>query len=188
MIGFSVEGSTDRAFLTGLQRRWRPNIKLIEGSFRGSSGLSLRREVPKICKELSIKGAEVFVFLTDANDQDWREVKTRESRLIPSEYEQLTVYGVADRNVECWLAADREYLSGRLNLDPSQLNIPDPKDVIERALGISGFFKAEEIASLVAEGPLRNWIVRSKSFADFYDDSRALSLQLNSPIPNERER
>jgi len=59
-IGYSVEGSTDRAFLEGLRRRWRPDAALIEGSFRGASGISLRRDIPRICQELGYKGARVI--------------------------------------------------------------------------------------------------------------------------------
>jgi len=43
-IGYSVEGSTDRAVIRGLRRRWCPEAELIEGKVRGSTRLSLRRE------------------------------------------------------------------------------------------------------------------------------------------------
>jgi len=109
-IGYSVEGATDRAFLTGLQRRWCPDAILIEGAFRGTSGVSLRRDLPRICQELAHKGAQVFVFLTDANKQDWRQMKQRESQLIPVEYQDLALYGVADRNIECWLFEQTTWL------------------------------------------------------------------------------
>jgi hypothetical protein len=45
-IGYSVEGSTDRAVLKGLQRRWCPSAELLEGRFRGTTGQSARREIP----------------------------------------------------------------------------------------------------------------------------------------------
>jgi hypothetical protein len=188
-IGYSVEGATDRAFLEGLRRRWLPGAVLIEGAFRGKSDISLCRDVPRICLELDHKGAAAFVFLTDANKQDWRQVKQRESGHVPVEYQHRLLYGVADRNVECWLAADREYLAQRLDISPADLDVPDPKGVFERAMGISSYDrKEEEIASLVAEAPLRNWLTRSVSFEAFYEDARLLGKQQEYTIPNERER
>ena len=73
-IGYSVEGSTDRAPLEGLKRRWCREAELIPGKFRGTSGQSQRREIPNTCIELSAKGADVIVFLRDANTENWREV------------------------------------------------------------------------------------------------------------------
>lgn len=61
-IGYSVEGATDRAFLEGLRKRWYPDAVLIEGSFRGASGISLRRDIPRICRELSHKGGPYAPF------------------------------------------------------------------------------------------------------------------------------
>lgn len=187
-IGYSVEGSTDRAFLKGLQQRWLPQAALIEGAFRGTSGTSLRRDIPKICRELSHKGANVFVFLTDANTQNWRQVKHREQEFVPNEFRHLMIYGVAEQNIECWLAADRDYLAAQLNIPPSELAVPDPKSVIEHALGITSYNRKEdEIVLIVAEAPLHNWLKRSPSFESFYADARDLSKQVGNTIPNERE-
>ncbi|GAB4420101.1 MAG: hypothetical protein Fur0044_16850 [Anaerolineae bacterium] len=187
-IGYSVEGATDRAFLEGLRRRWCPEATLIEGAFRGASHISLRRDIPKICLELAHKGAKVFVFLTDANSQDWRQVRQHESELIPSEFRHLTLYGVADRNIECWLAADRTYLAQQLGISPKVLKVDDPKDIVEKELGITRHDKREEeIASLVYNAPLHNWLKKSSSFEAFYEDARILSKQEGVSIPNERD-
>lgn len=184
-IGYSVEGATDRAFLRGLQLRWLPDATLIEGAFRGTS---IRREIPKICRELAHKGATAIVFLTDGNMQDWREVKQRESGFVPIEFHHSTLYGVADRNVECWLAADRDYLARRLGIAPSGLEVDDPKGIFERALGITSYDRKEdEIAAIVSDAPIRNWLQRSTSFESFYEEARDLSQQQQHPIPNERE-
>ena len=188
-IGYSVEGATDRAFLEGLRRRWLPDAVLIPGAFRGKSGVSLRRDIPHICQELNHKGANVLVFLTDADEQEWRQVRKRESGYVPAEFQHVTLYGVADRNIECWLAADRDYLARRLNVASKVLNVPDPKGVIEGALGITSYDrKEEETASIVHDAPLRNWLKRSPSFEAFYEDARVLSKQEGHSIPNERER
>ncbi len=188
-IGYSVEGATDRALLEGLRRRWLPKAALVEGAFRGAAGISLRRDIPRICGELSHKGASVFVFLTDANDQDWREVKRRESDFVPVERRHVTIYGVADRNVECWLAADRDYLARRLGIMPETLHVPDPKGVFERALGVTSYErKEEEIAAIVLDAPMRGWLQRSPSFEAFYEDARAVGQQQGFVIPNEREK
>ena len=188
-VGYSVEGATDRAFLEGLRMRWCPDAALIEGSFRGASGISLRRDIPRICQELDYKGARVIVFLTDANEEDWRQIKKRESDFVPVEFQHVTLYSVADRNIECWLAADGNYLARRLDVSPRALSVPDPKGVFERALGITSYDrKEEEIASIVHDAPLRSWLRRSPSFEAFYGDARVLSKQEGHSIPNERER
>lgn len=187
-IGYSVEGATDRAFLEGLRRRWCPDAVLIEGAFIGRSDTSLRRDIPRICQELGHKGAEVIVFLTDANDQDWRRVKQRESRYVPVEFHHRMLYGVPERNIECWLTVDREYAAKHLNVPPKALDVPDPKGVFERALGITSYDrKEEEIASFVRDAPIRNWL-ESRSFETFYEDARVLGKQQGHPIPNEWER
>lgn len=185
-IGYSVEGSTDRAFIKGLHRRWLPSAKLVEGAFRGTS---IRREIPKICLELTHKGVEAIIFLTDANLQPRREVKQRESQYVPVKYQHLTIYGVADRNIECWLAADREYLAQQIRITPKELDVTDPKDVIEHAMGITSYDKKEEeIVAIVISAPIRNWLNNSRSFEEFYEEARSLSKRLNQPIPNEREK
>ena len=63
----------------------------------------------------------------------WREIKQRESEHVPVEYRHMTVYGVADRNIECWLAADRDYLAQRLAISQNALDVDDPKGILERA-------------------------------------------------------
>jgi hypothetical protein len=188
-IGYSVEGATDRGLLEGLRRRWCPDAMLIEGSFRGTARISLRRDIPRICRELDHRGASVIIFLTDANEQDWRQVKQRESELVPIEFRHIVLYGVADRNIECWLKADRHYLAQHLDISPEALDIPDPKSIIEQALGITSYDrKEEEIASIVRNAPLRNWLRQSPSFETFYEHARTLSKQQGCLIPNERER
>lgn len=187
-IGYSVEGATDRAFLEGLRRRWCPDATLVEGSFRGKSGVSLCREIPNTCRELSHKGADVIVFLTDADKQNWREVKRREHQHVPAEFRHKTIYGVAERNIECWLTTDRAYAAKQLSVSPEDLDIPDPKGVFERAWGITSYDRKEEkIAVFVCDAPIRNWL-SSRSFEAFYEDARALSIQIELPIPNERDR
>lgn len=101
----------------------------------------------------------------------------------------MTLYGVADRNIECWLAADRAYLARQLSVPPKSLAVADPKGVFEHALGITSFDrKEEEIAAIVCEAPLRNWLKRSSSFQAFYEDAWSLSKKEGNPIPNEWER
>jgi len=166
-IGYSVEGSTDRAFLEGLRRRWLPHAKMVEGAFRGKSKISIRRD----------------------NLQEWHEVKQRESQHVPVDYNHITLYGVADRNIECWLAADREYLAQQIRITPKELDVTDPKDVIEHAMGITSYDKKEEeIVAIVISAPIRNWLNNSRSFEEFYEEARLLSKRLNQPIPNEREK
>ena len=174
-IGYGVEGSTDRAFITGLQKKLYPYAKLIEGRSRGSTGESLRREIESICYELTYKGADVIVFLTDANESRWHEVKRREINRVPEDRKHRTIYGVAERNIECWITADEEY-TRRIGINPDAIRKVDPKPEFERVIGITGIDKKEnEIAQIVEAAPLEQWRLSSKSFEDFYDQIQGVS-------------
>ena len=186
-IGYCVEGSTDRATLDGLKQRWCPHAQLIEGSFRGTSGLSQRREIPKACIELIAKGAELIVFLRDANEESWREVlKADEERCRP-EHKHLSIFGVCDRNVECWLCADADWIAKATGHRSDEFRVPDPKDPFEEAVGITRLDKKEEeIAALVQRAPLKNWF-SNHSFKEFYERARGKSKERGCQIENLRE-
>lgn len=136
-IGYCVEGSTDRGFVQGLIDRWCPQAELIEGRFRGSTGLRLRVEIPQICIELNEKGCDVFLFITDANDADWMRVAKQQSELVPAQFEHCTVSGVADRNIESWLCADKEWIAQETSRNASDFDVDDPKGVFQLFIGCS---------------------------------------------------
>jgi len=183
-IGYSVEGSADRALLKGLHRRWCPGADLMEGRFRGTTGQSARREIPNICLELGAKGADLIVFLRDSNEEVWREVlKAEEARCRP-EHRHFAVFGVCDRNVECWISADPEWLGLKTGRPPAEFRTEDPKAAVAAAFGIRpGDRKEKELAELVAEAPLRGWL-HSKSFADFYEKLRQQSKKHGCNMEN----
>jgi len=187
-IGYSVEGSTDRAFLMGLQTRWCPLAEMIPGHFRGETGESLRRELRQICEELAIKSVDAMVFLTDSNDRPWRDFQHEMRQVFPQERRELAILGVAERNVECWICQDVNYVATKLNVPSSELAVPDPKGRFESAIGMSATDKKEsEIASLVEEAPLRNWLT-SDSFNDFYEQVRDMGQRHRCAIQNLRDR
>jgi hypothetical protein len=187
-LGYSVEGSTDRALLKGLQVRWCRDAQLIEGRFRGSSGQSQRREIPNICTDLVSKGVDLIVFLRDSNAEDWREVLKGDKARCRDEHKHLTVFGVCDRNVECWLCADADWLGSKTGKPPSEFRVGDPKRVFEEAMGISSLDRKErEIANLVCDAPLRNWL-SNRSFEDFYNQLWQTSKERGCSIENLRER
>jgi len=187
-IGYSVEGSTDRALLKGLHLRWCPNAELIEGRFRGSSGQSQRREIPKTCIELVFKGADIIVFLRDANDADWREVLNEDQKRCRPEHQHLAIFVVCDRNVESWLCADADWLATKTATPASNFRTADPKRAFEQAMLISSFDRKEyEIAALVSEAPLRNWL-KNPSFEHFYNQLWQKSKERGCCIENLRER
>jgi hypothetical protein len=186
-IGFSVQGSTDRALIRGLANRWCPQAELIEGSFRGSTNLSLRREYSKIAEEFVAKGVDVMVFLTDCDNSDWRQIQRNERGKFPEERRDLAIHGVADRNIESWLSLDAAWLAHELGVEVATFRVEDAKDAFEKAIGISRDDKKEaEIASLVERGPLQNWI-DDASFDDFYLQIRAMSQRLDCQIENLRD-
>jgi hypothetical protein len=178
--GYGVEGSTDRAFLAGLRQRWCPRAELVEGRFRGTSGLSLRREIPKICIELSAKSCMAIMFLTDANRRSWRNVKVEQKTRVPQTYHHLAIVGVSDPNIEAWICADAEWFSKEKTRDPAQFMVDDPKGAFESALGINSRDRKEtEIANLVERAPLKSWISKSPSFEEFYEDVRQFGKRVS---------
>ncbi len=171
-IGYSVEGSTDRALIKGLSKRWCPYATTVEGKFRGQTRTSRQREIPTICLALNNAGVDLIVFLTDSNDNDdnaWRTILKQEEAKLPIEYAHLAVFGVCQRNVECWLCADADWISTKTGRASTDFRVDDPKGVFESALRIGRDNKCEElIEGLIQEAPLRNWL-DSASFEDFYD-------------------
>jgi hypothetical protein len=187
IIGYSVEGSTDRALIKGLHMRWCPEAPLIEGAFRGATSLSLRREYSKICAEFTMKGVDVMVFLTDGNAQDWREVQRNERDHFPQARLGFAIHGVPDRNVECWICQDRVWIAGQLGVTRDSLEGEDPKSAFERAMDITRDDKKEtEIAELVRQAPLHSWLL-SVSFEDFYEQVRDASQRSECEIENLRD-
>ena len=190
-IGYAVQGSTDRAFLRGLKERWCADAEMVKGAFRGSTGLSLRRELAKICDELfSQKACDVIVFLSDADEAKWREIQRRELDKLPNDIRPFAVYGMADRNIECWLCADPQYIAEKTGRAAEDFTVDDPKGAFESAMRVSRDDKREsEIAALVREAcaeVLQRWLQNSRSFEDFYDQLWTVSRQRECDIDNLR--
>lgn len=188
-IGYSVQGSTDRAFLMGLKQRWCPHAALVEGPFRGSTRVSLRREYQKICEQFVMNGVDIMVFLTDADGADWRDVQRNERASFPLERLHYAIHGVAERNIECWICADPSWIAQELGAQAEDFRVDDPKGIFERMLGIDRDSKQEQqISALVERGPLTAWLAASRSFEDFYEAARNSSQQLGCKIENLRDR
>jgi len=187
-IGYSVEGSTDRAFLKGLKERWCPHATLVEGPFRGSTHVSLRREYRKICEQFALVGVDVMVFLTDGNGANWREVQRNERDSFPADRLHYAIHGVPDRNIESWICSDAIWVAQELRAQPEEFHVEDPKGIFQSILGIDRDTKHEdEISSLVERAPLRAWLGISRSFEDFYEGVRRASQQLGCDLENLRE-
>lgn len=186
-IGYSLEGSTDRAFVTGLRDRWCPHAELVEGYFRGATALSQRREIPKTCEALIQKGVDVIVFLIDGNGVDWKTVKNDVVKCVLADHQHIVLIGIPDRNIECWLCCDATYASKELGIEAEQLNTDDPKGVFEGALGISRDEKQEQkITQLVKRAPVKNWL-NNRSFENFYEDVLKFSQRKGCDVMNERQ-
>ena len=137
-----------------------------------------------------LKGSDVLVFLTDWASDHWRDVQAREFQMVSVECRDITVYGVAHRNVECWIAADPEYCAARLPAtNADELRGADPKDALNKARRQWGADADERLAEIVRGAPIRRWLKESESFEKFYEDCRDLSRSpaLGCTIPNERE-
>jgi hypothetical protein len=129
-----------------------------------------------------------MVFLTDANDRPWRDVQQDERDKFPPEWLPLTIHGVPDRNIECWLCAEPDWLGNQLGCGGGQFRVDDPKNAFESTMGISRDDRKEaEISSLVRDAPLWRWLSKD-SFEDFYGQVRRMSLQLDCTIENLLDR
>lgn len=193
-IGYYVQGAMDESVVRGLAKRWCPDAELAEGRFRGSSKESFRREIRKSLMSLKDgKECDVLVVLTDADVNPWRKVKQRESSRIPDDCKHLTLFGVADRNIECWLAADRSALADELDCRVEDIPVlpEDPSGFVkggfERRARNRGQDVGECVSGYVERALLKPWIEKSVSFADFYEDARSLALLTECPFPNERD-
>ncbi len=130
-----------------------------------------------------------MVFLRDANNDSWREVLKKDEETCRPEHKHLAVFGVCDRNIECWICADSEWIAKRTGRSPSEFQGEDPKKAFESAMGISSRDRKEEqIASIVQWAPLRNWMKSNSSFEDFYGHLWLKSKELGCSIENLCER
>lgn len=191
-LGYCVQGSADEAFVKGFAKRYCVSPSFEEPYFRGESGLTLRREIKKALQELIHKACHYVVILTDSDTSDWKEVYKREWKKVPDQYQHLTVFGVADRNIECWLALDRHALAKELGCDVSDIPSDNPSEFVKRSFGITGRQREDglrRIEEFVQRVKLNDWIKSSNSFEAFYERIRELSKQATSSchIPNERE-
>jgi hypothetical protein len=192
-IGFIVQGTNDLAFLDGLRVRYCPNAIIAQPHFRGSSRESLRREIRKALGELRYRDCcDYFVILTDADVNPWREVHRNEWAKIPAIYQHVTIFGVAERNIECWLAASPSFLASELDCEPNEIPIEDPSDFVKarlRALcGPEGQDAwRQRVVAIVCHAPLGQWLRASRSFEHFWDQIVRMSKQQKGcQIPNER--
>jgi hypothetical protein len=192
-IGYYVQGAADEAFVHGLAERWCPQAELAPGKFRGQSRESFRREIAKALWDLrDDKHCSVLVVLTDSDVNPWRDVKRREWDRVPADCQHLCVFGVAERNIECWLVTDRRALADELGCTTEDIPNDDPSGFVKRRFGLGERGVARDdakqrIADFVSRAPLRNWIASSDSFRALYDDARALAARIGCEMPNERE-
>ncbi len=192
-IGYYVQGTTDEAFVHGLAKRWCPQADLAAGRFRGSSRISFRREIANALWDLrDDKRCDVLVVLTDSDVAAWREVKRREWSRVPEDCQHMCVFGVAERNIECWLAINRNVLAKELNCTPDDIPRDDPSGFVKRKFGLGERGDAREdakgrVTQFVAQAPVKSWIEGSESFKSFYGEARSLAARTKCEMPNELE-
>lgn len=192
-IGYYVQGTTDEAFVRGLAQRWCPDADVAAGKFRGSSKESFRREIAKALWDLrDDKRCDVLVVLTDSNLNPWREVKRREWNRVPVDCRHICVFGVAERNIECWLAINRHALAKELSCNPADIPNHDPSGFVKRRFGLGERDLARgdaktRVSRFVTHAPVKSWIEGSESFESFYKDARSLAARTNCDVPNELE-
>ncbi len=192
-IGYYVQGAMDVAFVWGLVKRWCPRAELAEPVMRGSSRETFARELRKALLDLrDAKGCDILVVLTDSDANSWRDVKRRESDRVPDACRHLCVFGVAERNIECWLSIDRQQLAAQFACGPDEIPANDPSAFVKRRFGMGErdeqrHAAKERVRDFVATADLKAWIGRSDSFADFYEEARRLAVQVSCDMANERD-
>ncbi|MBU1319397.1 MAG: hypothetical protein KKG33_09860 [candidate division Zixibacteria bacterium] len=170
-IGYCGEGNADEAFLKGLAHRLCPDAELERGSFRGTALVSERQQFKKTLKVLcDIKCCKYVVMLKDCDKGKWREVKKQFSIHIDSEYEHMVVIGIADRNLECWLALDRPALAAELGCQESEIPVNNPSSFVKSRFGVRSRCRIEEFVK--SSAPLKNWVQKGDSFKDFWEQIR----------------
>ena len=189
-IGYAVEDSVHEGFLEGLKRKWCKEAELIPGAMRGSTRQAIRREIRKTCLELRQKGAALIVFLTDADNETWEEVLKRERSYIPQNFNDIVIYAVASRNVECWIALDAHHAAQKLNINVNELGIEDPHGVIRNALHKIPRETQDIIADIVETMPMHRHLrqnnATAKSLKALYEDARDCAQKLDCEnFPNE---
>jgi hypothetical protein len=185
-IGFAAEDYAHEALLRGLSRRWGLEASLHKIPCRGSGRPGLTRDLRQgeICFTAQEKGYDTVAVLVDADRRPWNEVRTEMSARVSPFFQSVgALVGVCDRNVECWLAADPDYLARRLEINADELRVDDPKGVVQAAIRA----KRIRVEELVEAAPVGRWIDSSPSFEAFYDDARTLGQRKGCDVPNERE-
>lgn len=178
-IGFTCQGMNDDAFLEGLKERLCPGATLIRGAARGSLDKNIRRDIEKHLLALEARGAEIFIVLNDSDKGDFRKIRRSEIKHIPNEFKEDSVYGIAERNIECWLTADTNYCREKFGVKPSK-GLGNRKKYFEDAMGISARSpKKEETVVFVTGAPIKSWYKNSKSFKSFYDDLKNMAVRKN---------
>lgn len=129
----------------------------------------------------------MIIFLRDVNNENWREVLKADEARCRAEHKHLTIFGVCDRNVECWLCADADWIAKETGHQPNEFCVADPKDPFEEAMGITRLDKKEEeIAAMVRRAPLKNWF-SNRSFKEVYERVWDKSKERGCQIENLRE-
>lgn len=181
--GYFCEDWAHRAFLTGLRDKCCPSAELIEVGVRGRSKQSLLREIRGVCAGIDRKGAGILVCLRDANDENWQVALAAEKSKVPNSHQHRTIYGVASRNVECWVVLDREHARAELGLPNADLSAPDPKGHVRRGLGARSHGDPEAELVRVVRGMSIQRSVSSgtpaaRSLQTFCEDARDLGQRL----------
>ncbi len=180
-----------------MAKKYCPAATLASGKYRGQSGESHRRELRHALLDLvSDKHCDYLVVLTDADSGSWLEIYNREWMRIPDECKHVTVFGVADRNIECWLSLDRRALAEKLGCSENDIPSDNPSGFVKRRFGVSsrgqlrlqGVECIEQFVSHAPRDVIQNWIHNGRSFAHFWDQIFQLGKREHCHVPNERER
>jgi hypothetical protein len=137
---------------------------------------------------LTQKGADLIIFLRDANLEQWRDVLRADEAKCPQEYRHRVIFGVCERNAECWLAKAPDHLSATIGCSRMELNADDPSPIVKKAFGLVGFDKQERepsVADYVKTAPLKQWL-QNRSFENFYEQLWHQSQQNGCVLENLR--
>ena len=194
-IGVLCQDRISFGFLEGIKQRLKCPAILVEPTTGGlaKSTMMTRKQAKLAWADLRKKGVDLLVRFTDSDAHRWQDVARHELNAFPEESRELLVFGVANRNVEDWLAADLDYLADILGIPRGTLaSDPNHSDAIKAGIArcrSPNEGESEFVSKIVAGAPVevfRRWL-RIDSLQSFVSDCRAAAARANCPTPNELE-
>lgn len=192
-IGLIYQDAISFGFLKGIKTRLNCPADLISPPTQvGKSQHLTRKQARNAWNYFQGKGVHLVIRFTDADQDRWQQIQRQEVATFPEEARALVVCGVAVNSPEDWLAIDRPYIAGELDIPESELaesarRIDRIKQAITRKRSHDER-TSDVVARIVSQAPrdvFCRWLREDPALHSFYDECRAAALRANCDVPNE---